>query len=108
MQEFVDVLGAPPPFDVLGTEELARLLLCRETDGPAAVDGAHRSDGGPSLEPMVRRMPLPVFQPRHASRDAMTTAAVFLAVAHRPAARAGPSGFTVEDLGRVTSGHRLG
>ena len=44
----------------------------------------------PSLELLARRLSLPVYAPHHALGDAITTAAVFLALA----TKAGPAGST--------------
>lgn len=66
---------------VIDTAALARAL------------GHARAAGGrePSLELLARQLSLPVYVPHHALGDAVTTAAVFLAMATQ-AARPGPAG----------------
>jgi DNA polymerase-3 subunit epsilon len=67
---------------VIDTAALARAL------GYAA--GA-RDGREPSLELLARQLSLPVYQPHHALGDAVTTAAVFLAMATRAARPDGPA-----------------
>src|SRR5580693_2674136 len=59
-----------------------------------ALGYAHDSPHGrePSLELLARQLSLPVYAPHHALGDAMTTAAVFLALASRAARSAAGSG----------------
>jgi DNA polymerase III subunit epsilon len=57
---------------VIDTAALARAL-------GYALGGSHGSE--PSLELLARQLALPVYAPHHALGDAMTTAAVFLALA---------------------------
>ena len=62
--------------EVIDTAALARAL------GYAAGAGDGRE---PSLELLARQLALPVYAPHHALGDAVTTAAVFLAMANRAA-----------------------
>ena len=68
---------------VIDTAALARAL------GYAA---AGRDGREPSLELLARQLSLPVYAPHHALGDAVTTAAVFLAMAARAAQSAGQAG----------------
>ena len=65
---------------VIDTAALARALGC-------AQGGSHGRE--PSLELLARQLALPVYAPHHALGDAVTTAAVFLALATK-AEKAGP------------------
>jgi len=56
--------------------------LCRRA-GIVAAQPSHE----PSLELVARRLQLPVYSPHHALGDALTTAVVFMALAHRLSAR---------------------
>jgi len=61
------------PREVIDTAALARHL------GYASSEGGRE----PSLELLARQLNLPVYSPHHALGDAMTTAAVFLALASK-------------------------
>ena len=63
--------GSPFPKKAIDTAGLARYA------GYAESENGHE----PSLEHLARSLNLPVFTPHHALGDAMTTAAVFLALA---------------------------
>ncbi len=65
--------GQKYPKDVIDTAALARFA------GYAESDSGHE----PSLEFLARKLNLPVYTPHHALGDAMTTAAVFVALCSR-------------------------
>ncbi|WP_221740720.1 PolC-type DNA polymerase III [Streptomyces sp. RP5T] len=59
----------------------------------------------PSLELLARRLGLPVYSPHHALGDALTTAAVFLALAAKMERTHRPSTLTVGDLCALSIAH---
>ena len=65
--------GQKYPKEVIDTAALARYV------GFAETDSGHE----PSLEFLARKLNLPVYTPHHALGDAMTTAAVFVALSSR-------------------------
>ncbi len=74
-----------------------------DTAGLARYAGFATSEGGhePSLEFLARSLNLPVFTPHHALGDAMTTAAVFLALAtniERKSLEKSREGLTLQQL----------
>jgi DNA polymerase-3 subunit epsilon len=84
---------------VIDTAALARAL------GYAA---GTRDGHEPSLELLARQLSLPVYAPHHALGDAVTTAAVFLAMAARaaqPAGQAGPGPVSARSLIALSARH---
>jgi len=91
--------GARFAGQVIDTAALARAL------GYAA---ASRDGREPSLELLARQLSLPVYAPHHALGDAVTTAAVFLAMAARaaqPAGLAGPRPVSARSLIALSDRH---
>jgi len=91
--------GATFAAKVIDTAALARAL------GYAA--GA-RDGREPSLELLARQLSLPVYAPHHALGDALTTAAVFLAMAARaarPASQASPGPVSARSLLALSDRH---
>ena len=65
---------------------------------PSHKDEQHGSHGHePSLELLARQLDLPVYAPHHALGDAVTTAAVFLALATK-AEKSGPKPASARSL----------
>jgi DNA polymerase-3 subunit epsilon len=84
---------------VIDTAALARAL-------GYARDSPHGRE--PSLELLARRLSLPVYAPHHALGDAVTTAAVFLALASRAAqygTLSGPDRVSLQSLVRLSEKH---
>ncbi len=70
-----------------GAQVIDTAALARALGYAAAHDGRE-----PSLELLARHLSLPVYTPHHALGDAVTTAAVFLAMATRAERPGGPAG----------------
>jgi DNA polymerase-3 subunit epsilon len=75
-----------------------------------ALGYAHDTAGGsePSLELLARQLSLPVYAPHHALGDAVTTAAVFLALASQagqPGGQAGPEPASLRSLLALSARH---
>jgi DNA polymerase III subunit epsilon len=99
LRRLLQLAGARFDAKVIDTAALARAL------GYAA--GA-RDGREPSLELLARQLSLPVYAPHHALGDAVTTAAVFLALASRtaPTARqAGPGPVSTRSLIDLSARH---
>jgi DNA polymerase-3 subunit epsilon len=91
--------GARLAAEVIDTAALARAL------GYAATTGDRRE---PSLELLARQLSLPAYAPHHALGDAVTTAAVFLAMANRaapPASQPSPGPVSVRSLIDLSDRH---
>lgn len=90
LQEHTGIALPRPVVDTAG--------LCRRA-GVAAATASHE----PSLELAARRLGLPVYSPHHALGDALTTAVVFMALAHRLSARHPGRPATVAEVLRASA-----